>query len=160
MVREEDLRATFDALHGREAPVRAFDAADVIRQGERVRRNRRAFAVAGSGFATVAAVAAALFLLPTGEAPSAPVDPARPSSVRPTVPRTDEPASSVSPKNVSPTSVSPSRTVDQPTAQLSTTKPTESDTASATSPGSIPGSTSTTTTSTVESPSTVTTTRR
>lgn len=136
MVREEDLRATFDALHGREAPARAFEAADVIRQGERVRHNRRTFAVVGSGFATVAAVAAALFLLPTGDAqpPPGTVEPARPSSTR------SEPRPTPGPS----VSIEPSPDADPATTQTSTTAPTSTST-SATGTTTAPEISATTT---------------
>ena len=63
MVREDDLRATFSALHGEGAPPRAVTAADLIQRGQAVRSRRRAIAVVGTGLATVGVVAVALAVL-------------------------------------------------------------------------------------------------
>ncbi|MFB9904093.1 hypothetical protein [Allokutzneria oryzae] len=65
MVREDDMRATFDALSVRESPPLAFTAADVIANGGQVRKRRtRNLAVAGTTIA-VAAVVAGVFVLST-----------------------------------------------------------------------------------------------
>jgi len=77
VVREDDLRDVFGALHAGGDPDLGFDVADVVRAGERVRRRRRTAAAVGSGLATTAAVVAAILLLSGGRAP-APVEPAGP----------------------------------------------------------------------------------
>ncbi len=93
MVREDDLRDVFGALHAGNDPDLGFGAADVVRAGERVRRRRRTVAAVGSGLATVAAVVVAIVLLPGGQAP-APEEPAGPvtslttTSTRPVPPST------------------------------------------------------------------------
>ncbi|TWP47444.1 hypothetical protein FKR81_32570 [Lentzea tibetensis] len=81
-MREDDLRATFDALHAKGTPARPFEAADIIREGGRQRRAHRTWAVIGTGLATAAAVVAALLLLPSAPAPEPvlPADPPTPSS--------------------------------------------------------------------------------
>ncbi|MET9231216.1 hypothetical protein [Lentzea sp. NPDC003310] len=92
MVREDDLRATFSALHQEEAPPRATTAAEVIQRGRAVRSRRRTIAVVGSGLATAGVVAVALAVLPG----AAPVDPATPapsttSQLPPSTTRSAEP---------------------------------------------------------------------
>lgn len=74
MVREDDLRATFEALHAQGTPRRPFEAADIIRKAT---RRRRTFAVVGSGLATAAAVVAAV-LLPQAEPAPETIEPAQP----------------------------------------------------------------------------------
>lgn len=77
MVREDDLRDVFGALHAGNDPDLGFDVTDVVRAGERVRRRRRTAAAVGSGLATIAAAVVAIALLP-GERGPAPVEPAHP----------------------------------------------------------------------------------
>jgi hypothetical protein len=77
VVREDDLRDVFGALHAGNDPDLGFDFTDVVRAGERVRRRRRTAAAVGSGLATIAAVVVAIVLLP-GERVPAPVEPAQP----------------------------------------------------------------------------------
>ncbi|MCG8923729.1 hypothetical protein [Lentzea sp. CC55] len=80
MVREDDLRATFSALHqDAEAPPRAVTAADLIRRGQAVRSRRRTVAVVGTGLATAGVVAVALAVLPAAK-PSEPATPPLPST--------------------------------------------------------------------------------
>jgi hypothetical protein len=110
VVREDDLRDVFGALHAGNDPDLGFDVSDVVRAGGRVRRRRRAVAVVGSGLATVAAVVVAIVLLP-GERAPAPVEPAGPETSW--APRSTDPASLVSspvPTPSSETSSPPSST--------------------------------------------------
>lgn len=119
MVREDDLRATFDALHAKGAPPRPFEAIDVIRLGQKHRRAHRVWAVVGTGVATAAAVVAALMLIPV-QAPE-PVLPANPPQLSTTpVPSTVEPTSSTTPEP--PTSSPPPDTsVSQPPSSFPAT---------------------------------------
>ncbi|WP_329790330.1 hypothetical protein V1227_00050 [Lentzea sp. DG1S-22] len=91
MVREDDLRATFSALHqDAEAPPRAVTAADLIRRGQAVRSRRRTVAVVGTGLATAGVVAVALAVLPAAK-PSEPATPPLPSTT--SAPPTPSPVS-------------------------------------------------------------------
>lgn len=110
MEREDELRATFDALHAQGTPARPFEAADIIHRGTRKRQAHRTWAVLGTGFATAAAVVTALLLLP--KAAPEPVRPAEPPAVTTTVPLT--------PWNPSTTTGSPA------SSSLETTQPTSS----------------------------------
>ncbi len=107
MVREDDLRATFSALHGEEAPPRAVTAADLIQRGRAVRSRRRTIAVVGSGLATVGVVAVALAVLPAATPPE---------------PLTPGPSSTTSPVWSTPTT-SPSSAESPPTSVLPTNPP-------------------------------------
>ncbi|SDH08665.1 hypothetical protein SAMN05216553_115208 [Lentzea fradiae] len=104
MVREDDLRATFSALHAEDAPPRAVTAADVIRRGRTVRTRRRTIAVAGTGLATVAVVGVALAVLPPAASPEQ-LDPGPSTTTTSQVPSTTPPPS---PNSVETT---PSRTL-------------------------------------------------
>ncbi|MGX7825999.1 hypothetical protein ACTG9Q_12980 [Actinokineospora sp. 24-640] len=102
-MRDGDLRGVFNALHAEESPDLTFTAADVVRAGERVRRRRRALAVAGSGVVTAAAVLAVV-LLPGGRADvPAPLVPADPTTrlttttATPSQPMTSPPVINTSP---------------------------------------------------------------
>lgn len=109
MVREDDLRATFSALHAEDAPPRAVTAADVIRRGRTVRTRRRTLAVVGTGLATAAVVGVALAVLPHSEPPPGQLEPGLPvttSEVPPTSPSTKE--VELSPTTVPVTSEPPS----------------------------------------------------
>lgn len=145
MVREDDLRATFSALHAEEAPPRAVTAADLIQRGQAVRARRRTIAVAGTGLATVGVVAVALSVLPA----TTPPDPAVPGPSTTTAPPqptspllTTPPPSSVE---------SPPTTVLPPTSSRPQTPPVGGST---TPPGvtSTPGRTSVTSSTTSTSP--------
>lgn len=96
MVREDDVRDVFDALHAGADPALGFSAADVVRAGHRVRRRRRAVAVAGTGLATAAAVVLAVLLPPVGQgnvpSPLEPAGPATDHSTTPAVPVPPTPA--------------------------------------------------------------------
>jgi hypothetical protein len=103
VVREDDLRDVFGALHAGDDQDLGFDVTDVVRAGERVRRRRRTAAAVGSGLATVAAVVVAIALLP-GERAPAPVEPAGPETSW--APRSTDPAPPVSSSGSVPTSQS------------------------------------------------------
>ncbi|GAA3671169.1 hypothetical protein C8D88_10310 [Lentzea atacamensis] len=124
MVREDDLRATFSALHAEEAPPRAVTAADLIQRGQAVRTRRRTIAVVGTGLATVGVVAVALAVLPATTpsdpavpGPSTTTAPPRPESP---VPTTAPPSSSESTRT---TTVLPPNSSRPPTPGPSTTPP-------------------------------------
>jgi len=104
VVREDDLRDVFGALHAGNDPDLGFAATDVVRAGHRVRRRRRTAAAVGSGLATTAAVVVAILLL-SGERAPAPVEPAGPDV---TWTRTTPPAPpSTSPSVLPPPSAAP-----------------------------------------------------
>ncbi|GLZ32698.1 hypothetical protein Lesp02_48860 [Lentzea sp. NBRC 105346] len=125
MVREDDLRATFHALHAQGTPARPFAAADIIREGAKRRRAHRVWAVAGTGLATAAAVVAALLVLPAKEPAPQQIQPAdrptvgtttgppssswNPSTSPPLPPQTSAPSSSVPPMS-NPIPTAPSTT--------------------------------------------------
>ncbi|GGN29883.1 hypothetical protein GCM10011609_87240 [Lentzea pudingi] len=123
MVREDDLRATFSALHGEEAPPRAVTAADLIQRGQAVRSRRRTIAVAGSGLATVGVVAVALAVLPSTTPPE-PATPPVPSSTTTQVPATTPSSVPVEPTPAAPPgSHAPQTPPVQTTVPGSTTPP-------------------------------------
>lgn len=144
MVREDDLRATFSALHAEEAPPRAVTAADLIQRGQAVRTRRRTIAVVGTGLATAGVVAVALAVLPA----ATPSDPAVPGPSMTTAPpqptssllTTPPPSSVESPQ----TSVAPpnSSRPEPPPVPPSTTPP-----GTTTTPGRTSVTSSTTSTS-------------
>lgn len=105
MVREDDLRATFSALHAEGAPPRAITAADLIQRGRTVRTRRRTIAVVGTGLATVGVVAVALAVLP----PATPPEPLVPGPS--TTTSTPQPTPPSSPSSVEST---PSTTPSAP----------------------------------------------
>jgi hypothetical protein len=138
VVREDDLRATFDALHAKGVPARPFSAADVIREGNRQRRAHRMWAVGGTGVLTAAAVAALVFFIPGKPEPVLPADPptvtvtpsttpAEPSSSTPPQPPTSSPAgdtsgsTSGSPSSTTPGSMPQTTVPDPPTSVPATT---------------------------------------
>jgi hypothetical protein len=145
MVREDDLRATFSALHAEEAPPRAVTAADLIQRGRSVRTRRRTIAVVGSGLATVGVVALALAVLPAATPPE-PAIPG-PSSTTSPVPSTTTPTST-------PTTTPESTLTTVPPAvpPRSSTVVTSADGSEPVSTSSPPGTVPGTSTSTSEHP--------
>ena len=154
MVREDDLRATFSALHAEGAPPRATTAADLIQRGQAVRSRRRTIAVVGSGLATVGVVAVALAVLPAATPPE-PATPPGPSSTRSQVPTTTPPPSPSSlpstPTTLQPPSGPQSSQLDMPPA--STSQPPPVMTSTQGTPPTKPGAPSNTGTSASTTPS-------
>ncbi|WP_086668750.1 hypothetical protein [Lentzea kentuckyensis] len=116
MVREDDLRATFSALHAEGAPPRATTAADLIQRGQAVRSRRRTIAVVGSGLATVGVVAVALAVLPAATPPEPATPPGPASTTWPVPTNTTPPPSSMvsTPTTVTPPSGPQSSNPDTP----------------------------------------------
>lgn len=136
MVREDDLRATFSALHGEEAPPRAVTAADLIQRGRAVRSRRRTIAVVGTGLATVGVVAVALAVLPPATPPE-PATPPAPSSTTTQVPSTTPSSIPVEP---TPTTPPGSHAPQTPPVQVTTLPGSTTPPGSATKPGTPPTS--------------------